>query len=154
MQNHLRELRVRMGLKQAALAKAIGIKNQASISEWENGKKSLSVDHAIMFSRFFHVTVGCVVGTEPIPADFPGLVLNSQPASSLLSPVHPAFAEEAQEFQTSSASDARSAEKNAPESRNADAADIPFSAEQIQFLDQWKSDLLSEFRNALRDLKA
>ena len=153
MQNHLRELRVRMGLKQAALAKALGIKNQASISEWENGKKSISVDHAIMFSRFFHVTVGCVVGTEPIPADYPAHVINSRPAPQPVPPVHSAFFEEAQEFPTPSASDARSAEKNAPESRNAAAADIPFSEEQIQFLDQWISDLFSEFRSALLHLK-
>ena len=56
--------------KQATLAKAVGVK-QASISEWANGKKEPSIEKLIAIARHFHVTVGCLVGEEPIPADYP-----------------------------------------------------------------------------------
>ncbi|MBP5295175.1 MAG: helix-turn-helix transcriptional regulator, partial [Lachnospiraceae bacterium] len=70
--NNLKTLRELNGLKQAALARELDIRNQASISEWETGRKSLSVENAIMFAHFFGVSVGCVVGTEPIPDGYPG----------------------------------------------------------------------------------
>ena len=65
--NELLKLR---GEKQESLAKAVGVK-QASISEWANGKKEPSIDRLIAIARYFHVSVGCVVGEEPIPKDYP-----------------------------------------------------------------------------------
>ena len=69
--NNLRALRELRGLKQLAVAKDLGVKSSVSISEWETGRKGLSVENAIMFSRYYCVSVGCVVGTEPIPEGYP-----------------------------------------------------------------------------------
>ncbi len=69
--NNLRALRELIGLKQAALARELDIKSQVSISEWETGRRSLSLDNAIMLAKFFDVTVGCIAGTEPIPDGYP-----------------------------------------------------------------------------------
>ena len=69
--NNLKALRELIGLKQAALAHELNVKNQASISEWETGRKALSLDNAIMLANFFRVSVGCIAGTEPIPDGYP-----------------------------------------------------------------------------------
>ncbi len=69
--NNLRALRELRGLKQLAVATDLGIKSPVSISEWETGRKGLSVENAIMFSKYYCVSVGCIVGTEPIPENYP-----------------------------------------------------------------------------------
>lgn len=69
--NNLRALRELRGLKQLAVATDLGIKSSVSVSEWETGRKGLSVENAIMFSRYYCVSVGCIVGTEPIPEGYP-----------------------------------------------------------------------------------
>ncbi len=69
--NNLKELRERVGLKQTALARELNVKNQASISEWETGRKGLSLENAIMFAKYFGVSVGVIAGTEPIPEGYP-----------------------------------------------------------------------------------
>ena len=68
--NNVRELRLRAGVKQTTLATVTGF-SQSSISEWDKGKNSFSIDAAISMARYFHVSVGCVVGDEPIPEGFP-----------------------------------------------------------------------------------
>ena len=66
----IKELRKLSGIKQAAFAKDMNVA-QASVSEWENGKTSPSIDNLIAVARYFHVSVGCVVGEEPIPDGYP-----------------------------------------------------------------------------------
>ena len=69
--NNLRALREMLGMKQSVLAREVGLKNQVSISEWETGRKGLSLENAIMFAKYFNVSVGCVAGVEPIPEGYP-----------------------------------------------------------------------------------
>ena len=68
--NNIRELIRRSGEKQAAVASELGV-SQAAISDWCTEKKNPSIDRLIAFARHFHVSVGCVVGEEPIPPDYP-----------------------------------------------------------------------------------
>ena len=60
--NNIRELRKLNGMKQVAFAKQIGVA-QASVSEWEIGKSSPSLETAIKMAAIFGVTLGCVAGT-------------------------------------------------------------------------------------------
>lgn len=68
--NNVRELRLRANVKQTTLAKETGF-SQSSVSEWDKGKNSFTIDAAISMAHFFHVSVGCVVGDEPIPENYP-----------------------------------------------------------------------------------
>lgn len=67
--NNVRELRTRANIKQTTLANDMGV-SQSSISDWEK-KSNFPLDMAIALARYFHVSVGCVAGVEPIPADYP-----------------------------------------------------------------------------------
>ena len=119
--NNIKALRELKGLKQAALARELNVKNQASISEWETGRKGLSVENAIMFARYFDVTVGCIVGTEPIPDGYP--------AGCSLPEIRKVV---------------QKAEKR-PENK------LPFSNEQMAFLNEWKSSITEEIVAALKE---
>lgn len=66
----IKELRKLAGIKQVSFAKDMKV-SQATVSEWESEKISPSIDNLISIARYFHVSVGCVVGEEPIPADYP-----------------------------------------------------------------------------------
>ena len=68
--SNIRDLIKLSGIKQSVLAKEFGT-SQAAISDWCTGKKNPSIDNLIAFARYFHVSVGCVVGEEPIPENFP-----------------------------------------------------------------------------------
>lgn len=126
MKNNLKELRTLAGIKQSAIARDLGIKNQASVSEWETGRKSLSVENAIMFANYFDVTVGCVVGTEPIPEGYPDCY--TIPASyTEVVKKHPA-------------------EPKAAEPESA-FIDEPFSAEQLAYLNKRFEAFAAQLRN-------
>ena len=121
MKNNLKELRTILGIKQSVLARELKIKNQASISEWETGRKSLSVENAIMFAQYYGVTVGCVVGTEPIPEGYPDAYVQPVFYSDLV-------------------------KKSEPEAVEPKKKRQPFTAEQLEFLDEWKSELVAELK--------
>ena len=67
--NNVRELRTRANIKQTTLAHDMGV-SQSSISDWEK-KSNFPLDMAIALARYFHVSVGCIAGTEPIPDNYP-----------------------------------------------------------------------------------
>ncbi|MBR2800303.1 MAG: helix-turn-helix transcriptional regulator [Oscillospiraceae bacterium] len=122
--NNIRELCRRSGIKQTELAKEMGT-TQTSISEWGSGRKSLSIENAIALARIFGVTVGCLVGTEPIPEDYGTAAGSSAPA-----PNQPAA-------------------KKAPAAQQGQAA--PFSQEQLRYLDAWRKDLAREVADLIQE---
>ena len=67
--NNLKELLKRAGIKQIVFARQIGV-SQASISDMANGKQGMTVEMAIAIANALGVTVGCVVGTAPIPEGY------------------------------------------------------------------------------------
>lgn len=121
--NNLKVLRELRGLKQAALARELHVKNQASISEWETGRKGLSIENAIMFAEYFNVTVGCIVGTEPVPEGYP---------DSYTMP-------------------ARVADLKRPELREEEEEKVPFSKAQIDYLNTMKDQIVEEVVEALKE---
>ena len=125
--NNLRELRERKGLKQAALAKELDVKNQASISEWETGRKGLSLENAIMFARYYGVTVGCIAGTEPIPDGFPDNHIQPVVYAQAMPP-EPIAAEQPRAFRPKK---------------------TPFTQEQLSFLDEWGQTLKTDIADAV-----
>ena len=127
--NNLRALRELAGLRQGAVAKELGLKSQVSLSEWETGRKSLSVENAIMFARYFSVSVGCVVGTEPIPEGFPDCY------------IQPVFYSEVVENQA----------KAAEEGRLYKPKKAPFTQAQIEYLDERDNQLVVKITTALRE---
>lgn len=70
MGNNLKELCKRSGLKQAALGKMVGV-SQGVVSEWQNGNIYPSAEKLIELSKVLNVTVGTILGTEPIPEGYP-----------------------------------------------------------------------------------
>ncbi len=121
--NNLKVLRELRGLKQAALARELHVKNQASISEWETGRKGLSIENAIMFAEYFNVTVGCIVGTEPVPEGYP---------DSYTMP-------------------ARVADLKRPKLREEEEEKAPFSKAQIDYLNTMKDQIVEEVVEALKE---
>lgn len=121
--NNLKVLRELRGLKQAALARELHVKNQASISEWETGRKGLSIENAIMLAEYFNVTVGCIVGTEPVPEGYP---------DSYTMP-------------------ARVADLKRPELREEEKEKVPFSKAQIDYLNTMKDQIVEEVVEALKE---
>ena len=121
--NNLKVLRELRGLKQAALARELHVKNQASISEWETGRKGLSIENAIMLAEYFNVTVGCIVGTEPVPEGYP---------DSYTMP-------------------ARVADLKRPELREEEEEEVPFSKAQIDYLNTMKDQIVEEVVEALKE---
>jgi len=121
--NNLKVLRELRGLKQAALARELHVKNQASISEWETGRKGLSIENAIMLAEYFNVTVGCIVGTEPVPEGYP---------DSYTMP-------------------ARVADLKRPELREEEEEKVPFSKAQIDYLNTMKDQIVEEVVEALKE---
>lgn len=68
--SNLNELIRLSGIKQELIARKLGV-SQATISFWKSGKKNPTIENAVSLAQLFNVTVGCVVGTEPIPEGYP-----------------------------------------------------------------------------------
>ncbi|MBQ9251609.1 MAG: helix-turn-helix domain-containing protein [Clostridia bacterium] len=68
--SNLKELCKRVGIKQVGLSKTLGV-SQSVISDWMNDKMFPSVENLIELSNVLGVTVGCILGLEPIPDDYP-----------------------------------------------------------------------------------
>ena len=66
----IKELRKINGIKQNVLAKDMAV-SQPTVSDWESGNVNPSIENLIALSKYFSVTVGCVIGTEPIPEGYP-----------------------------------------------------------------------------------
>lgn len=126
--NNLKELRKRAGMKQEAVASALGAK-QASISEWESGKKTPSLETAIQLSKIFSVSLGCVVGLEPIPEGYPDDY------------IRPVIYNEEIENQTKAAEEPKPFRQKKP----------PFNKEQIEYLDQWGDRLTEKIVDSLKE---
>ena len=126
--NNMRELRKRSGMKQETVANQLGAK-QASISEWESGKKMPSLETAIQLSKIFNVSLGCVVGLEPIPEGYPDHHIQPYVYNKVTIP------------QTMVAEPERSYRPKK----------APFSREQIEFLDDWGNRLKEDIVGALRE---
>ena len=115
-------------MKQEAVASALGAK-QASISEWESGKKTPSLETAIQLSKIFSVSLGCVVGLEPIPEGYPEDY------------IRPVIYNEEIENQTKAAEESKPFRQKKP----------PFNKEQIEYLDQWGDRLTEKIVDSLRE---
>ena len=115
-------------MKQEAVASALGAK-QASISEWESGKKTPSLETAIQLSKIFSVSPGCVVGLEPIPEGYPEDY------------IRPVIYNEEIENQTKAAEESKPFRQKKP----------PFNKEQIEYLDQWGDRLTEKIVDSLRE---
>lgn len=51
----IRQLRTKRGLSQSALARAIGVETQGTISDWENDKSDISAPNLLALIEFFGV---------------------------------------------------------------------------------------------------
>lgn len=123
--NNIRALCKLTGTKQTALAKAINT-SQSCISDWVNEKTGPSFKNLIDLANYFDVTVGCVVGTEPIPEGYPDCY--TIPASyTEVMKKHPAEPKAAE-----------------PEST---FIDEPFSAEQLAYLNKRLEEFAKQIRN-------
>lgn len=149
------------GLTQETVSKKLDV-TPATVSFWKDGKKEPKISKLISLSELFGVTVGCVVGTEPIPAGYPN---HQRPASGSasfststleLQTSTPELQTSTSELQTSTPAStdfqsripaARTGapsllqnEKEQPEPSQTAPADpsaapAPFSADQLAFLD-------------------
>ena len=59
----LKQHREMNGLTQAEVAKATGL-NQSSISRWEEGKRSPSIEYCIILADFYGISLDELVGHE------------------------------------------------------------------------------------------
>lgn len=62
--NKLRELRLKAGLRQIDVARAIGLQSPDRISEWEKGLRYPNVGNLFKLARFFSVTVDSLYADE------------------------------------------------------------------------------------------
>lgn len=128
----IKELRKLMGVKQGALARDMGV-SQPTVSDWESGKMNPTIDNLIFLSRYFSVSVGCVIGTEPIPDGYPDHVA---PVSyqGIVNPTQKA-AEKPRDFKPTKKP--------------------PFTQEQTAYLEDWgqqlKKDVADEVVQRLRE---
>lgn len=125
----IKELRKLIGIKQGALARDLNV-SQPTVSDWEAGNLNPSIDNLIRISNYFGVTVGCVIGTEPIPEGFPE------------SHVRPVIYTEAIEKQKTVAEDKQTFKP---------AKKLPFNKEQIAYLDEWGDRLTEKIVCSLKE---
>ena len=85
----------------------------------------MTLENAIAAARALGVTVGCLVGTEPIPEDYGAAAGADTPKPG------------------------RPAAKKAPAERQGQGA--PFSQEQLRYLDAWKKDLAREVADLIQE---
>lgn len=64
----LKELRKRHNLSQSALAKKIGV-SQASVGYWEKGQRTPTITVIEDLAKYFGVSTGYLMGTEPLQKD-------------------------------------------------------------------------------------
>ena len=62
----LRELRLKKGVTQIELAKAIGVSN-GNVGDWERGRSKPGYDALISLSRFFEISAGRLLELPPLP---------------------------------------------------------------------------------------
>ena len=77
--NNVRDLRKRKGIQQKELAIIIGVSN-ATVSDWEHGRKNPSGERLKKLSEYFGVDEATVLGTpfEPEPFDVSGKTATEQ----------------------------------------------------------------------------
>lgn len=131
----IKELRILNGIKQFVLAKDISVA-QPTVSDWESGKTNPSIDNLISLSKYFNVTVGCVVGTEPIPEGYPN---STQRPAQIQAVPDPAPAP------------VQIPRTHFPPEAEDTPGDPPFSAEQISFLDDRLDRLKDEIVSAIQE---
>ena len=61
--DHIRQLRDREGVSQAALAKALGA-TRAAVNAWEMGISNPSMQSLIELAQYFHVSVDYLLGLD------------------------------------------------------------------------------------------
>lgn len=66
----LRELRLKKGVTQIELAKAIGVSN-GNVGDWERGRSKPGYDALISLSRFFEISAGRLLELPPLPENPP-----------------------------------------------------------------------------------
>lgn len=72
----IRRLRERAGLRQVEVAKKVGL-SRGSITNIEAGRQEPTVETVVGLSCLFGVSVGVLVGTEPMPAVPPKVRIRS-----------------------------------------------------------------------------
>ena len=128
MYSNLKQLCKLAGIKQEALARQVGVK-QGVISNWSNNMYYPSVENLITLSRVLNVSTDCILGLEPIPEGYP---------DGHIQPViyNEAIAAALQEEST----------EKAPRPQR-----MPFTKEQMEYLDTWGNRLKDEFVSALKE---
>lgn len=66
--NNLKELRTLNNLTQQNVADYINM-TRASYTNIENGKRAFTLETAALFASLYNVSIDCVYGREPIPAE-------------------------------------------------------------------------------------
>ena len=61
----LKELREEKSMGQAEIAEALNLP-RATYANWEQGRREPDIDGIIMLAQFFAVTVGQLLGVEPL----------------------------------------------------------------------------------------
>ena len=130
MNNNLKELCKRAGIKQEFLAKQTGV-SQGVISSWMNNKFYPNTENLIQLSEVLGVTVGCVLGREPIPEGYPDAY------------TQPVFYNEVLEAQRKAEEEKRllKAQKKKP----------PFTTAQLEYLEEREDRLVEKIADALRE---
>ena len=134
----IKELRKLKGVKQGVLAKDMGV-SQPTVSDWESGKINPTIENLISLSQYFSVTVGCIIGTEPIPEGYPTSNIKPIQRSETIEPREPIQSIEPIE-------PLRVAEPQKPFRRKA-----PFSQEQMDYLEEWGDRLAERIAGTLRE---
>ncbi len=117
--NNLKRICKLVGIKQAALAKEVGVA-QGVISDWQLGKYYPSTDNLIKLAKILNVSAGCLLDMEPIPEGYP----DNYPKPVFLT-------EQKTEIVAEEPTQYKPAKK------------LPFNKEQIAYLDEW-GDRLAE----------
>lgn len=119
--NRFAELLILSGAKQTSIARACNV-SQPTISAWKSGAKKMTLENAIAAAQALGVTVGCLVGTEPIPEGY---------GSTQIPAINDA------------------AKKKAPATQREQT--LPFTSAQLAYLEQWKKDLAREVADAITE---
>ncbi len=127
----IKELRKLKDIKQGTLAKDMGV-SQPTVSDWESGKMNPTIDNLIFLSHYFSVTVGCIVGTEPIPEGYPNHIVPVQYNEAIKPEIQPVIQPAAE----------------AP--KNFRPKKAPFTQEQMDYLEDWGDRLTEKIVDSLK----
>ena len=144
----IKELRKLMGIKQQSFAKDMHV-SQPTVSDWENGNVNPSIENLISLSQYFGVSIGCIIGTEPIPEGYPDLTYYPISHEQVIKDQRKAAAEGRimnPDFQP-----AYTIGNNQPDPGMAAKEKAPFTREQAAYLEEMEDRIVAKMTAALRE---